>query len=411
MSSHGKGKAERADLKFNVLYYKRHTITSVGDAGVLKLKQLSYEHENDDGDNLRSVKETTGSLSFRSIKHHFTFDLNEISVEKFKGRVNHGIKIIQQQQQQQHTPQSSEGKEFIFTMVSGGAEHAYESIQQAIEEARFKMEMEHRIQPRLREMASSIPHVELSASLSVVEISQEEELQSASKRARGHPILQSCYLILLAIIKFVSILIKQITGHNPLLPKTIDIAVSNIQHSTLPILTVSETTQSRRHHQAIAKEVNSIHMAISNIQQILRRHEQSFTSDGCILDSTTVSSSFLHPREIARGITAAYRYLMNPIYYLLWKFNVPMLRPELLKLHRHPESVGEAVKKANDRVVELRELVGEVYGEESRVGLEVDMEVKVIQRGLYGVKVLASKVMSERLLLTTKSGGLPQSSG
>ena len=90
---------------------------------------------------------------------------------------------------------------------------------------------------------------------------------------------------------------------------------------------------------------------------------------------------------------------------------MPMLRPELLKLDRHPESVGEAVKKANDRVVELRELVGEVYGEESRVGLEVDMEVKVIQRGLYGVKVLASKVMSERLLLTTKSGGLPQSSG
>lgn len=96
----------------NVLYYKKHSRTAVPAKGQMRLCQKK--------------------IYFRGKGVEYNWDLDSICVERFKGRINSGIKIIGRAQT------GGDQNEFIFTKVK---ESSYDVISSAVDEAKFGSEM------------------------------------------------------------------------------------------------------------------------------------------------------------------------------------------------------------------------------------------------------------------------------
>ena len=97
----------------NVLYYKKHSKSARPTRGKLLLGQKN--------------------ISFQSKGLDYCWNLDSICVEKFKGRVNGGIKILGKRQLGEE-----DEEEFIFTMVK---QSSYDLISSSIDDAKFDGEM------------------------------------------------------------------------------------------------------------------------------------------------------------------------------------------------------------------------------------------------------------------------------
>jgi hypothetical protein len=150
---------------------------------------------------------------------------------------------------------------FIFTKVSS---EWYEKISNAIDAARVKHELEVTVKPRLKGRCSP-------DSRDMLVCDEENE------RTR------TCLTILLlpfstlfsVVIKLILLTSKKITGHNYLLPNTIDDAIRNVEVALPSIVKRSEENQTTKAIQvAIREEVKYIYQSLERIKSFARRVER-----------------------------------------------------------------------------------------------------------------------------------------
>ena len=102
----------------NILYYKRHTKTAIPIKGMLCLgpKTVSYQSKGLD----------------------YSWNLDSICVQKFKGRVKGGVKILGRMNSGDGGGGEREKEEFIFTNLK---QKSYDMICASVEGAKFDNEM------------------------------------------------------------------------------------------------------------------------------------------------------------------------------------------------------------------------------------------------------------------------------
>lgn len=327
------GKPRPALKISNALYYRKHTKTAVGVPGTLRLseRRLSFHHKGKGPD--------------------YIWDLASVSVERFRGRVNGGIKIVGEDAENEH----------VITRVN---ERSYERIRDAIDEAKFDGEMKNLRRASMTAAANT--GVSLSESLSFVEgprLPQRKPL----------PLLLVPFrFIFIVVLRFVATVYKLLTGRRLGGPRNIHDALRGVLTTMNPILAASRETMSERKVKIIAKDVESIHGALTKIQMIVKREQSAFTSQGSVTDSLVNTGSLLE--RTGFSISWAMSYISYIFFRIRRALNIPMyqwtLRPQ-----QHPASVPHAVKDANDRVVSLMEVAGrekfspDVIAESKRIQL------------------------------------------
>ena len=99
--------------------------------------------------------------------------------------------------------------------------------------------------------------------------------------------------------------------------------------------------------------------------------------------------SKIHPLEIFQSFKALVKRIVDFFFFVVWKFNVPLLRREQFILRRQPTTVAEAVRNANYKVNDLMELANEGHSKTMVIS-----EISRIQEGLYNIKALNLTVSS-----------------
>lgn len=333
----------------NVLYYKKHSKSARPTRGKLLLGQKN--------------------ISFQSKGLDYCWNLDSICVEKFKGRVNGGMKILGKRQMGEE-----DEEEFIFTMVK---QSSYDLICNSIDDAKFDGEMNRVRKASMHAVAKN--GVSLSTSLSAVR-NEREGVQTK----RSSLLLKPFQFILLVIFKIVSFVYKMCTGRRLWGPKNMHDALHGVLTKISPILTVSKMTLSKRRVMAIEKDINAIHESLLKISRVVRRQQSEYFSHGSI----TVEDSGSFSTRMQPIISAISFFLFSIMRILnLPKFHLDLrLQPP----NQYPSTVSEAVQNANDQLVALMELaVNETYSSVDIIG-----ESKRIQLLLYNIRVHETVEMS-----------------
>ena len=225
--------------EIKVLYYRKHTSKSVPVRGVLSLTSKHVSFQGNSGE------------------HNIELQLARIRIEKFKGRVYSGVKVTD-------TDSSSGNTEYIFTKVSN---EWYERIQDAIDAARVRHELEVTVKPRLKEL------------------SIEVDLDAEQEKSSVVGCVTMPFAVLFTVIsKTILSMSKNITGHNYLLPNTINEAISSVELALPPILTVSEKKQTKAVHMAVKEEVQGIVESLERMKSFARRRRLSNSVSGNVED-------------------------------------------------------------------------------------------------------------------------------
>lgn len=98
--------------------------------------------------------------------------------------------------------------------------------------------------------------------------------------------------------------------------------------------------------------------------------------------------SKIHPVEIISSFRALITHLIDLIFFIIWKLNIPLLKREQFILRKQSATVAEAVRNASCKVDDLVELANEKYAFKALIADEIDS----IRESLFNVKVLSLTV-------------------
>ena len=356
-------------LKIKVLYYKNgHSRTAIGTKGKLLL--------NED------------TISFFGRGYEYQWDLTSITVEQFRGRLYGGIFIQGQRKWGLGMDRiSNRGDnnaqdpivEYTFTKVS---KHAYDIIQNSIDEAKFNSEMTAVRRTSMQQIAKS--GISLSSSLSAVD-DNDMKLQ---RESTPKLLLPFQYLIMILITIF-CFFYKLITGRRYWAPTSMPQAMHGVLRSIYPILSVSKKTIDGIKMKAIEKDINQIQTRLQEIQRVYREQSDAYQSSGSIADGG-VSSSF-HERRVLVSWAIVWEKIRYVFFFFRRKLNLPTLRWIGKNVQyqwgiRHPTTISKAIKNANENVVELIYYIEHREKLASEVRAKIKTEVKEIQILLFNIK-------------------------
>jgi len=324
--------------KIKVLYYKKHSKSARPTRGSLHLGQTK--------------------ISFKSKGHDFCWDLDAVCIERFKGRVNGGMKIIGKRKQGKE-----DDEEYIFTMVK---QRSYDLIRTSIDQAKFDKELNKVRLNSMHEVAKN--GVSMSESLSSLEV--DEVRLVTGQGEQPSLLLKPIRFVLMAIFSAFSSIYKIITGRRLFGPKTVHDALHGLLVNVSPIRAVSQMTLPKRKVMAIEKDIVGIHDSLLNISRVVRRQESAFFSHGSITPEPDIS--------ICHQIIAK----ISPLFVFLKRTLKEKLKPK----QKYPSTVSEAVRNANDRLVALVELT-KIGNYPSEAMAQIVAESKKIQMLLYNIRV------------------------
>ena len=341
----------------HVLYYRNHSRRAIPETGNMTLGSKA--------------------LSFQSTKGlHFKWDLECITFEQFRGRINRGFKVIGKRQ-----TEGNADDEYSFTMVKGG-DSAYNAIHSAIEEYKFQLEME-KIKLSSEKALSEMKDSGTSLPASLLATNDDGNVNKAH-----YFFMIPLHFIIATIIKVCLFAYKKATGKSLLLSKNIDDAIHNVSLKLCQILTVSKILQSNTRHLAVREEVNGIKQSLLKMKRIARRDCESFSQQGAVVDDT--EQRRLMP--IPDAVYLAYDKITYSLRFLFRKCSARLYRPEVFSFYQHPATVGEAVQYTSAKLVELTELANETLSKTAK--LQMVEETKQIQLCLYNILILSSKETS-----------------
>jgi hypothetical protein len=234
-----------------VLYYHTHAASSIPQRGNLSLSSshLSFQSHG---------------AGLKHKEHHIELLLSKIrSIDPYKGRLYPGIQIVY-----------ADGDSFIFTKVSP---EWYETISNAIDAARVKHELEVTVKPRL------------------LKGSQRQVIEEDYEQRTYLTFLYLPFTILFSIlIKSILLTLKKITGHNYMLPNTVEDAICAVEGALSPIVKISAENQTKAIHLAIQEEVKSIHQCLERIKTFVRRKTQPVASPAGKVEDRKVRYTVLY---------------------------------------------------------------------------------------------------------------------
>lgn len=342
--------------------------------GQLKLKNVLYYKDH----HKRALPKAKGTLilgpqtiSFQSKGLDYSWNLNVISVERFKGRVKGGIKILGQRQTRNEDVSSSVGEEedeFVFTNVK---QRSYDIICEGIDEVKFDSEMKRTRRDSMVAISNSAG--ELSKTLSIIE------------KPKPSSIMKPFRIIFMVIYKIISFIYKLFTGRRLFGPKNLPQALHGVLVKINPIVKVARMTLSQRKVLAIEKDVKCISDSMLKMQRTVRRQQSEFRSSGLVVEGAEGS--------LVKQKTLSYHQMRSRLSYLWFTIrqtlNIPrFIRPDIIQPYQYPSTVGQAVQNANDRILALVELADnqEYNSPGDIVANEVLGEAKHMQMLLYNIK-------------------------
>lgn len=348
-------------ISINVLYYTKHTRTAIGIRGKLILGKKT--------------------LTFQCKEQSYVWDLSSISVERFRGRIHGGIIIYGQAQivvekkdgTANNDRDTERPTEFVFTKIN---QKSYHTILNSIHTAKFDREMESARRSNMHELAKS--GVSLSSSLSADDQSVAANKQHLPLHLR---FLRLLYLMLFYLSSFIY---KTITGHRWYAPQSLHEALHNVLIRINPILVASKRTLSssgiRINH--IEKDTASIHKRLLRIQQINFEHSPGFQSTGSVKDSSTTGQ--FDEKRLVLSLSMIKERIFFFFFLVRRKLNLPTFQYQW-QMSPTASTVSEAVKNANEKVVELRDFVmmnNKLAGESQMIE-----QIEHIQLLLFNIKV------------------------
>ena len=350
-------------FKINALYYKKHTRTAVGIRGKLILDQntLSFQSKSKKGN-----KEL-----------NYTWNLSSICVERYKGRMHEGIKICGQRQctiyddEQQPT-------EYIFTMVN---QRSYDILDEATSMARFDASMNKVRRSSMQQFEKN--GVSLSSSLSnSLSVVDDEVVDTAIVKQRPPLLLRPLRFLFMIIVRLFSLFYMSCTGRRFWSPQNMHDALHGILTRVSPILSVSKSTLSDIRVRSIEKDINRIHQRLRSIQLMYHKQSPAFQSSGNVAEGK--QSSFYKRRFIS--LASILSWISYVIFCLRKALNIPQYRWQLMEPYQSPSTVSQAVKNANEKVLDLIDLVKhqELASEASS---EIIEEAEAIQLLLFNIKL------------------------
>ena len=159
-------------------------------------------------------------------------------------------------------------------------------------------------------------------------------------------------------------------------------ALHGILTRVSPILSVSKSTLSNIRVRSIEKDINRIHQRLRSIQLMYHKQSPAFQSSGNVAEGK--QSSFYKRRFIS--LASILSWISYVIFCLRKALNIPQYRWQLMEPYQSPSTVSQAVKNANEKVLDLIDLVKhqELASEASS---EIIEEAEAIQLLLFNIKL------------------------
>ncbi len=343
-------------LKISVLHYMKHSLFPARGKLILSKKNLVFRS---------SSPMISGGASSSSARIITTWELDSIAIEKYRGKISEGIKIIPVESERR------ENDDFIFTMVH---DRSYCIIHDAIAEAKLDRAMK---KVRLETMAEC--NVSLSESLGATG-------DDATKRL---PLLvQPLGFIFLIAIRIVSYLFRVFTGRRLRGPRDMHDALHGILTRTHQISwAASKLNLSEGRMRSIQKDIECIRESIAKIKQVHMRCNSTFMSCGSVAEASTTSRAFLE----TTGVSAA--KILSVIAFVWFAIrrvvNMPFFRFDQLRLERHPTTVARAVQDANDMVDAVIEFAWK-DARDTELSSKIDEEAERIRILLFNIKLCSA---------------------
>ena len=351
-------------FKINALYYKKHTRTAVGVRGKLILDQSTL-----------SFQSKKGNKEF-----NYTWNLSSICVERFKGRIHGGIKICEQRQGTIDVDDDYDNEqqptEYIFTMVN---QRSYDMLDEATSMARFDASMKKVRRSSIQQIAQN--GISLSKSLSVV----DDDVVDTAVVKRPPLLLRPLRFLFMIIVRLFSLFYMSCTGRRFWSPRNMHDGLHGILTRVSPILSVSKTTLSSDIRvRSIEKDINRIYQRLRSIQTIYHKQSPALQSSSSGHVAEGKESSFYQKRFISPAL------ILSKISYIIFclrkVLNIPQYRWQLMEPYQSPSTVSQAVKNANEKVLDLIDLVK--HQELAPEALSnIIVEAEQIQLILFNIKV------------------------
>ena len=352
-------------LKISVLHYKKHSAIPARGKLILSKKTLVFRSSGP----MIMISGGGNSSSARII----TWKLDSISIEKYRGKISGGIKII---------PVESEGREnddFIFTMVH---DRSYRIIHDAINEAKLEAAMKKVRQETMDSMAKS--NVSLTESLSTTG-DENGDLVATQLLSL---LVQPLGFIFLIAIRLVSYLFRVCTGRRLRGPRDMHDALHGISTHTHQISwAASKLNLSDGRMRSIQKDIECIRESITKIKQVHMRCHSTFLPCGSVAEASTTSRAFLETTGVS---TAKILSIIAVVWYAIRRVvNMPFFRFDQLRLERHPPTVGRAVRDANDMVDAIIEFAWK-DARDTVLSSKIDEEAERIRILLLNIKLCST---------------------
>jgi hypothetical protein len=370
-------------LKINVLYNKKHA--AFPTRGRLKLsKQNLVFRTSSNGSTVSPGGGGSTTSSSSSGRFTITWELDSINIEKYRGKISGGIKIIpivrpDMMMEGEVVVEGGSREEFIFTMVN---DRSYRIIHEAVIEAKVNGAMKKVRRETLEIMENS--SVGLRESLYVA----GDEYGDLVGTQRLPLFVRPLQFICLLIIRLISYLFRKCTGRRISGPRDTHDALHGILTCTHQIsYAASKLSLSEGRMRSIQKDIDSIRESITKIKQIHMRCQSTYMACGSVADASTPSRAFLETTgvSIAKIIS-----IVALVWYAIRRVvNIPLFRFDQMKLVRHPPTVIRAVRDANDMVDAVIEFTWK-DARDSVMSSKIDEEAERIRILLFNIKLCSA---------------------
>lgn len=361
-------------LKINVLYNKKHSAFPTPGKLTLSKKNLVFRNNG---------PLSPGGSSYSSYRI-IAWELNSITVEKYRGKISGGIKIIPIVQPKLMAEENEGGEEkefdqreeknYMFTMVN---DRSYRIIQDAIHEAKLDSAMKRVRREALEKMENS------SGSLS--ETSDDYYGGRAAEQRVPFSVVRPRGFIFLMIIRIISYVFRICTGRRLSGPRDMYDALHAISTNTHQISwAASKLSLSEGRMRSIQKDVESIRKSITQIKQAHMRCQSTYMSCGSVAEASTTSRAFLETTGVS--VAKIVSIVAFVCYAIRRAINMPFFRIDQLRLARYPPTVAGAVRDANDMVDAVIDLAWK-DARDSSLSSKIDEEGERIRVLLSNIKL------------------------
>ncbi len=324
-------------------------------------------------------------MSSSSSVRILTWQLDSIMVEKYRGKISGGIKIIPIEREEMVMDEEakererSETNQFIFTMVN---DRSYQIIHDAINEAKLEREMK----KVRRETIESMEYSSVSLRTSLCSAGDDYEDRAAMQRL---PLLvRPLLFIFLIVFRIISYLSRICTGRRLFGPKDLLDALHLLSTSTHDISCAAlKLSLSEGRMRSIHKDIESIRESITKIKQVHMRCQSTYMPTGSLADASTTSRAFLETTGVS--LAKIQSMIAFVLYAIRRAVNMPFFRFDQMRIARHPPTVGSAVRDANEMVNAVIEFAWKGT-RESVLSSKIDEEAERIRILLFNIKLCSA---------------------